>query len=63
MASNLEVVISATDRFSGTANRIIGTLGRMDTAAGRVIRAKFNDPPVPWDYFNAVEPHFSREMA
>ena len=36
MASNLEVIISATDRFTGTANRVIGTLGRMDTAAGRV---------------------------
>lgn len=36
--TNLQVVISAKDQFSGTANKVIGSLNRMDSAAGRVGR-------------------------
>ena len=34
--SNLEVVISARDNFTATANKVIGSLGRMNAAAGKV---------------------------
>lgn len=37
-STNLEVIISATDRFSGTANRISGSLNAMSASAGRVNR-------------------------
>jgi len=34
--SNLEVVISARDNFTATANKVIGSLGRMNAAAGKI---------------------------
>lgn len=39
MASRtIEVIIAARDNFTGTANKVIGSLNRMDAAAGRVGR-------------------------
>lgn len=36
--TNLEIVISGRDNFSGTANRVIGSLNGINSAAGRVGR-------------------------
>lgn len=38
MADTLEIVIAARDQFSATANKIVGSLGRMESAASRVGR-------------------------
>lgn len=36
MSETLEVIIAARDQFTGTANRVIGSLNRMDSASRRV---------------------------
>ena len=36
MATSVEIVLSGRDNFSGTANRVVGSLGRIQSATGKV---------------------------